>query len=62
MLVPTSLFKSWAHLPTEIVELIICFVNWLCGVDVTLYAFVLVAATVMCNLYVSLNTQYLHFL
>ena len=62
MLVSAFLFEGWARLPTEIVELIRCFVNWLCGVEVTLDAFVSVATTVMFNHCVSLNTQYLHFL
>ena len=47
MLVPVSLFEGCTHLPTEIVALIRCLINQLCGVDVTLYAFVLVDATVM---------------
>ena len=55
MLVSTSLLEGWARIPTEIAELIRFFVNWLCGVEVTLDAFVSVAATVMFNRCVSLN-------
>ena len=49
-------------LQIEITELIRGFVNWLCGVEVILDAFVSVATTIMFNRYVSLNIHYFHFL
>ena len=56
MLVLESLFEGQAYIPIEIAKLIRCFVNWLCGVEVTLDAFVSVATTVMFNCCASLNT------